>query len=465
MINKRIYLPTLVLLLVLIIIGSASANPMQVASGVQQSEGQQTPHLIPNGPNNEQSSTTNNYATTDTSLTTNSFNDYGTNIVPNPSLETVSTSNKALPQSWVKNNYGSKATFTYLTTGFTGSKSIKVQSTTNKNVNAYWRFEPQAVTGGEQYEFSVNYQSDTNPEVDAEILLKNGQTTWLFVGTLTPSTTVNKFSARVVLPKDAVKATVYVGLLSKGYLITDDYNLAIATPHTPLNRALVSITIDESASTVYKYGYPIFKKYNTVGTFYILSSDLNKKGMMTKKQFTDFRNLGFEIGSHTVTHPYLNQITTTQLDSELKNSQTAISSYFSGMPVTDFSSPYGVYNDQVISYIKKYYQSHRSTDNDYNGRDNFDPYKINAFSIESQMDANYAKAIIDKAIKDKTWVVLVYHDIRPDDGSGFEWTTTPQNMESILTYLKQNNVATVTTSQALSEIKAQIEPAPQVPRG
>jgi hypothetical protein len=61
--------------------------------------------------------------------------------------------------------------------------------------------------------------------------------------------------------------------------------------------------------------------------------------------------------------------------------------------------------------------------------------------------------LIDQAIKEKTWLVLVYHDISPDDGSGFLWTTTPENMETVLAYLKEKNVTTLTTSQAVSEIK------------
>jgi hypothetical protein len=125
------------------------------------------------------------------------------------------------------------------------------------------------------------------------------------------------------------------------------------------------------------------------------------------------------------------------------------------MPVNSFASPYGEYNIESVNKIKKYYQSHRTTDVGFNSKDSFDPYMIKAYSIESDMSADYVKSLIDQAIRDMTWLVLVYHDIRPDDGSGFLYTTTPENMETVLAYLKEKNVATLTTSQAVSEIKAQ----------
>jgi peptidoglycan/xylan/chitin deacetylase (PgdA/CDA1 family) len=446
--NKRIILLTLVILFALVIISSASAAPMQTAS---KHPLHRVPHLIQKGQNNEQVQPQQLPTSAPNGISLASVN---SNIVPNPSLETVSPSNSNLPQYWNKYSYGRKATFTYLSTGYTGSRSIKVQSSASRNVNAYWGFEPQPVTGGEQYEFSVMYKSNINPEVDAEVQLSNGETTWLYLGTLEPSTSWKKYSSKIFLPKDAVKATIYAGILSGGYLITDDYSLAIAPTHTAFNRPLVSITDDEAASSVYTNGYPLFEKYNLVGTFYLLSSELNQGGFMTKQQFNNFRNLGWEIGSHTVDHPYLTQITTTQLDNELKNSQIALSNNF-GIPITDFASPYGVYNDQAITYIKKYYQSHRTTDNDFNGKDNFDPYKIQAFSIEENMDANYVKALIDKAIRDKTWLVLVYHDVQPTQNDAY--TVTTENLDATLSYLKQNNVAVVTTNQALSEIKPQMK--------
>ncbi|MDD3190919.1 MAG: polysaccharide deacetylase family protein, partial [Candidatus Pacebacteria bacterium] len=285
----------------------------------------------------------------------------------------------------------------------------------------------------------------------------NGELAYIYMGDVPASNVWNKYTTTVTMPADALTATVYVTIFSVGYLITDDYSMGVIPEPEPLNRAIVTLTYDESASTVYEYGFPLFKEYGAVGDIYILSEELRMGGMMSKQEFNALRGLGFEIGSHTITHPYMTQISEEQMISELRDSQSAISDFFDGIAVPDFASPYGEYNTAMIEEAKKYYQSHRTTDEGFNSKENFDPYRIKAFSIESDMSAEYVTNLIDQAIASNTWLVLVYHDIRPDDGSGFLWTTTPENMETVLAYLRDNDVAVMTTSQAISEIQGQIE--------
>ncbi|MHB8103868.1 MAG: polysaccharide deacetylase family protein [Methanosarcina sp.] len=377
----------------------------------------------------------------------------GSNLIPNPSLETTATRNRNLPLAWNKYSYGSRSTFTYLATGgYTGNKCVKVQSTAS-SVDAYWKYDLQPVTGGEQYVYSVMYKANTSPEVRAEVLLSNGQTMWMYVGGMPISTEWKKYESKIFFPKDAVKATVYTGILSRGYLITDDYSLTVAPTHTGFNRALVSITNDESYNW-YTDAYPIFKKYGLPGTTYIISGDLDSQWTMTRAQFTDFQNFGWEIGSHTVDHPDLTTVSATQLDTELKNSQATLSAYF-GIPITNFASPYGSYNDQVNAGIKNYYQSHRTTENDFNGKDNFDSYKIAAFEIDSNVDANYVKALVDRAVRDKTWLIILYHHCTPTQTSD-DYAVTTTNLDATLSYLKTQNVSVVTVNQALTEINSQM---------
>ena len=236
------------------------------------------------------------------------------NLIPNPSLETNATKNKDLPLAWNKYSYGSTSTFTYLTTGgYTGNRCVKVESTA-ASVDAYWKYDLQPVTGGELYVYSVMYKANTSPEASAEVLLSDGQTMWMYVGGMPTSTEWKKYEAKIFLPPNAVKATIYTGILSSGYLITDDYSLTVAPTHTGFDRALVSITDDESERW-YTNAYPIFKKYGLPGTTYIISGDLDSQWTMTRAQFTDFQNLGWEIGSHTVDHPDLTTVSAAQLDS------------------------------------------------------------------------------------------------------------------------------------------------------
>ena len=149
------------------------------------------------------------------------------------------------------------------------------------------------------------------------------------------------------------------------------------------------------------------------------------------------------------------------MTAELKDSQATLSTYF-GLPITNFAAPYGRYNDQVTAGIKTYYQSHRTTENDFNGKDNFDPYRIRAFEIDSNVDANYVKALVDKAVRDKIWLVILYHHCAPTKTSD-DYSVTTADLDATLSYLKTQNVPVVTVNQALSEINAQTTTPPAPP--
>jgi len=179
-------------------------------------------------------------------------------------------------------------TFTYLKTGNTGNRSLKVNVTSYTNGDSHYKFNSQPVEPEVEYEFSVYYKANIYAEVDAEIGLTNGEIAYVYVGDMVPSSTWNKYVARFVMPPNAATASVYATVASKGYLISDDYSLTRTTVPVPFDRAIITLTYDELASTVYQYGYPLFKKYNMAGDIYMLSSELETSGMMSKRQLDDF---------------------------------------------------------------------------------------------------------------------------------------------------------------------------------
>jgi peptidoglycan/xylan/chitin deacetylase (PgdA/CDA1 family) len=156
-----------------------------------------------------------------------------TNVIPNPSLETVSGTNSALPANWTTVKFGTNTTtFTYQTTGYTGSRSVKTQITSYTSGDSHFKFDPQTVTASTKYDFSFWYQSNVTTEVDAEITTTGGSTTYLYIGDVPASTTWKQYTGTVTMPSNASKATVYATIYSVGYLTTDDYSLSSqsATP-------------------------------------------------------------------------------------------------------------------------------------------------------------------------------------------------------------------------------------------
>ncbi|MDY0187692.1 MAG: polysaccharide deacetylase family protein [Syntrophus sp. (in: bacteria)] len=60
---------------------------------------------------------------------------------------------------------------------------------------------------------------------------------------------------------------------------------------------------------------------------------------------------GFEICSHSMTHPYLTDLDGSRLDWEIRASRDLLEQLFS-RPVTGFSYPFNAYNDSVLSAVR-----------------------------------------------------------------------------------------------------------------
>ena len=117
------------------------------------------------------------------------------------------------------------------------------------------------------------------------------------------------------------------------------------------------ISIDDYNPKNYKIA-GLIKQYGLEGNtiFFLHFPDLQKEDLAGEhsgslKMCRDLHRKGFEIGSHTKTHP---RLTTTPKDdvwNEIKKSRDLIISQVGKCDW--FSYPYGQYNDEIIEMVKK----------------------------------------------------------------------------------------------------------------
>ncbi len=380
------------------------------------------------------------------------------NIVPNPSVETADPSNSSLPQGWNKGTWGTNSTsFSYLnTSGHSGSRSLKVKMNSYSSGASYWYFAPQPVVANHQYDFTDYYKASVVTEVDAGINLSDGTTQYLYLGATYPDkTNWTKFRIQFTTPANAVSVSIYHSIYSVGWLQTDDFNLS---PYSVVgfNRPIVTLTFDDGWQSYFNNGLPILNKYGFKATDYIVSGYLGDPQYMTTAQVKQLSLAGHEIGSHTVDHPDLTSQGTIKLNTELKNSQLTLQTLI-GLPVTDFASPYGAYNQTVLNNVKQYYASHRGVEDGYNAKSNFDIYDIKVQNLLATTTLAQVQSWIQQAQATNTWLVLVYHQV----DSSLNKTTEPYNtyqsdLDSQLAYLKSTGIAVETVKQALAEIQPQL---------
>jgi len=212
----------------------------------------------------------------------------------------------------------------------------------------------------------------------------------------------------------------------------------------------VSFTFDDGLASVYNQAVPTLAKYGLTGTSYAITNCLGMattpntcaadktKAYMSWEQLQAVQNTyGWEVGSHTTSHPQLatDGLTKAQIDTQLANSKTALANH--GINATDFATPYGDYNNTVLAEIAKYYESHRGFwDVDNNVWPNND-LLLNDMQVQEGVTVAQVKVKIDAAIANNYWLVLTFHDITPTPGTAADdYDYTPAELDQIAAYVK-----------------------------
>lgn len=373
-------------------------------------------------------------------------------IVPNSSLEIADGTQ---PADWQISQWGTNsATFSYEPTGRTGNHSVKITMNNYQSGDAKWYFNPVQLSVGQQYRFTTWYKGSVTPQAVAMFIMQDGSEQYFGMPLPQDSsstTTWQKYSDTFSVPAGAVSSSVFLFINQNGWIQTDDYSVENYQP-VGFSRPLLTLTFDDGHEVNATNALPLLNQYGFKTTQCFATTFIEGQSKQVINGVLAFKNSGHETCSHSVTHPFLTRLSTTQVNYELSHSKSYLEKLI-GQPVTNFASPYGDYNPQVITEIKKYYASHRSTDEGYNSVDNFSAYNLRVQNILDTTTANQVADWVARAKADNTWLILVYHAIAPNPGP---YDTTPTLFAAQLKRIADSGITVKTTRDALSEIAPQL---------
>jgi peptidoglycan/xylan/chitin deacetylase (PgdA/CDA1 family) len=114
----------------------------------------------------------------------------------------------------------------------------------------------------------------------------------------------------------------------------------------------VVITFDDGCETDLTVAAPILHQANFRATFYITVGYLGRPGYLVPQQVRELSDAGFDIGSHSMTHPYLSDLDDLGLRREIAESKTQLEEMI-GRPVLDFSCPGGRWSSRVAAIARQ----------------------------------------------------------------------------------------------------------------
>jgi hypothetical protein len=114
----------------------------------------------------------------------------------------------------------------------------------------------------------------------------------------------------------------------------------------------IVLTFDDGCETDVLTAAPILRDAGFNATFYITTGFLGTRGYLLPGQLRELSNLGLEIGCHSMTHPYLDELDNTALHRELGDAKTQLED-MTGRSVDHFSCPGGRWSPRVVEVAKQ----------------------------------------------------------------------------------------------------------------
>ena len=123
-----------------------------------------------------------------------------------------------------------------------------------------------------------------------------------------------------------------------------------------LNRQIVEkpiiITFDDGYQDVFDSAYPVLRENNQTGTVFVMSNFIGSPGYLDKEKIELMLKGGFELGSHTISHPDLAKADPSTLEYQIKSSKEILEKEFS-RPIEVLCYPSGRHNLQVIEIARR----------------------------------------------------------------------------------------------------------------
>jgi peptidoglycan/xylan/chitin deacetylase (PgdA/CDA1 family) len=109
----------------------------------------------------------------------------------------------------------------------------------------------------------------------------------------------------------------------------------------------VCITFDDGCETDLIAAAPVLHEFGFSATFYLTAGFLGTPGYLNASQVRDLGTRGFEIGCHSMTHPYLSDLPEPELKREIVDAKLKIEEIL-GHTIKHFSCPGGRFDQRTL---------------------------------------------------------------------------------------------------------------------
>lgn len=141
-------------------------------------------------------------------------------------------------------------------------------------------------------------------------------------------------------------------LAARGYRgVTLDRVYAYWHSRATLPRKPVVVTFDDGSASIRRNALPVLRKLHWPGVLNLKLGNMRSRGGITPAQVRALVQAGWELDSHTISHPDLTSLSASALEHEVADSRWMLQRQFH-VPARFFCYPAGRYDARVIAAVR-----------------------------------------------------------------------------------------------------------------
>lgn len=250
---------------------------------------------------------------------------------------------------------------------------------------------------------------------------------------------------------------------------------------------LLTFTFDDASVSQFTLGLPMAKEFGIKGTLFVVTGEADEatnaeaealsnarangdavpdrpsslvpdRWYMTWDEIRQFRDAGWEIGSHSITHPHLSEHEDARVADEISVSRDRIESEV-GTPPVSFAPPYGDFDDRTLQMAMWSYHYNLLALGEKNGGLNpigaIDPSSIDRLPVDIWTEPTSVCGKMVNAAITHSWLVLMFHGFTNGEPTDYETRSAGlrQIMQCARTLEDNGVIRVVTVAEAMDRVE------------
>ena len=145
----------------------------------------------------------------------------------------------------------------------------------------------------------------------------------------------------------------------------------------------VLLTFDDGYANNAEVALPILQRHGFPATLYLSTSLVGTPGYLTWQQVKELSAAGWDIASHTMTHPHLPKLSKKEQREEILAARARIEQEL-GKPADTFAYPYGEYNRVTLKLLRKAHFQYAFTTHPGWASSDQPPLELHRIVVDSQ---------------------------------------------------------------------------------